>query len=50
MRSREIISESTGITVKINRRAYSSVLRHANLPADTLVPWWDGRQLHFEVA
>ena len=46
----EIISDSTGITVKINRRAYSPVLRHASLPADTTVPWRDGRQLHFEFA
>jgi hypothetical protein len=46
----EIISDGTGITVKINRRAYSPVLRHASLPADTSVPWWAGRQLHFEFA
>jgi hypothetical protein len=46
----EIISDGTGITVKINRRAYSPVLRHASLPADTTVPWWGGRQLHFEFA
>jgi hypothetical protein len=46
----EIISDGTGITVKINRRAYSPVLRHATLPADTSVPWWGGRQLHFEFA
>ena len=46
----EISSTSTGITVKINRRAYSPVLREADLPADTTVPWWDGRQLHFEFA
>ena len=46
----EIISDGTGITVKINRRAYSPVLREADLPADTTVPWWDGRQLHFEFA
>ena len=46
----EIISDSTGITVKINRRAYSPVLRHASLPADTTVPWWHGRQLRFEFA
>ena len=46
----EFISTSTGITVKINRRAYSPVLRGADLPADTTVPWWDGRQLHFEFA
>jgi len=46
----EIISDGDGITVKINRRAYSPVLRHANLPADTTVPWWGGRQLRFEFA
>ena len=46
----EIISNGDRITVKINRRAYSPVLRHANLPADTTVPWWGGRQLHFEFA
>ena len=44
----EIISDGAGITVKINRRAYSPVLREADLPADTAVPWWDGRLLHFE--
>src|SRR5271166_6110613 len=46
----EIITDGDGITVKINRRAYSPVLRGADLPADTTVPWWDGRQLHFEFA
>ena len=46
----EIISTDGGITVKINRRAYSPVLRDADLPADTTVPWWGGRQLHFEFA
>ncbi len=44
----EIINNGATITVKINRRAYSPVLRHADLPADTTVPWWDGRRLHFE--
>jgi hypothetical protein len=46
----EIITTSDGITVKINRRAYSPVLRHADLPGDTTVPWWGGRQLRFEFA
>src|SRR6266704_1077233 len=46
----EIISNGDGVTVKINRRAYSPVLRHASLPADTNVPWWGGRQLRFEFA
>jgi hypothetical protein len=46
----EILSDGAGITVKINRRAYSPVLRGADLPADTTVPWWNGRQLRFEFA
>jgi hypothetical protein len=46
----EIITDRAGITVKINRRAYSPVLRHASLPADTAVPWWGRRQLRFEFA
>ena len=46
----EITTDGTSITVKINRRAYSPVLREAGLPADTVVPWWGGRQLHFEFA
>jgi hypothetical protein len=46
----EIIATSDGITVKINRRAYSPVLRHATLPDDTTVPWWGGRHLRFEFA
>jgi hypothetical protein len=36
------------VTVRIDRRAYSPVLRQATLPADTTVPWWHGRRLHFE--
>jgi hypothetical protein len=42
-----IITNDSGInsiTVKINRRAYSPVLRHARVPDDTTVPWWGGRQ------
>ena len=45
-----IITSPSTITVRIDRRAYSPVLRQASLPADTTVPWWDGRQLHFEFA
>jgi len=36
------------ITVRIDRRAYSPVLRQASLPTDTTVPWWHGRRLNFE--
>ena len=46
----ELLGASTGITVKINRRAYSPVLHHADLPTDITVPWWGGRRLHFEFA
>jgi DNA-binding CsgD family transcriptional regulator len=35
------------VTVRLNRRAYSPVLRAADLPP-TPVPWWNGRTLHFE--
>jgi hypothetical protein len=45
-----IITSADVITVRIDRRAYSPVLRQASLPADTTVPWWDNRQLHFEFA
>lgn len=37
------------ITVRLNRRTYSPVLRTANIP-DTTIPWWGGRTLHFEYA
>jgi hypothetical protein len=47
----EIISNGDrGVTVKINRRAYSPVLRHARLPDDTTVPWCGGRRLRFQSA
>jgi hypothetical protein len=46
----EIINTSNTTTIKINRRAYSPVLRSADLPTDTTVPWWGGRQLRFEFA
>jgi hypothetical protein len=37
------------ITVRLDRRAYSPVLRSADLP-DTTIPWWGGRRLHLEYA
>ena len=36
------------VTVRIDRRAYSPALRQASLPADTTVPWWHGKRLHFD--
>src|SRR6266508_4348692 len=44
----EITNTGDTITVKIKRRAYSPVLRGANLPTDTTVPWWGNRRLTFE--
>jgi hypothetical protein len=37
------------ITVRLDRRAYSPVLRSADLP-DTSIPWWGDRRLHLEYA
>ena len=37
------------VTVRLDRRAYSPVLRQANLPDDTTVPWWGGRALRYEI-
>ena len=43
-----ILNNGDTITVRIDRRTYSPVLRAAGLPNDTPVPWWGGRRLHFE--
>ena len=34
-----ILNDRDTITIRIDRRAYSPVLRQASLPADTTVPW-----------
>ncbi len=44
-----IINEPGAVTVRIERRAYSPVLRQADLPAETTVPWWGNRRLRFEI-
>jgi len=38
------------VTVRLDRRAYSPVLRQAGLPNDTTVPWWDNRTLRYEIS
>ncbi|MCI4674086.1 transposase [Candidatus Mycolicibacterium alkanivorans] len=43
-----ITTSADTITVRLDRRAYSPVLRKADLPQDTPVPWWDNRTLRFE--
>jgi len=44
-----ITTEASTITVRLERRAFSPVLRKAELPADTPVPWWGGRTIHYEI-
>jgi DDE family transposase len=44
-----ILNHDDTITVRLDRRTYSPVLRTADIP-DTTVPWWQGRTLHFEHA
>ncbi len=36
------------ITIRLNRRTYSPVLRQASLPKTITVPWWGGRTLRYE--
>jgi hypothetical protein len=44
-----ILTDDDTITVRLDRRTYSPVLRSAELP-DTTVPWWGGRRLHLDYA
>jgi transposase len=46
----EIITSSDVITVRLSRRTYSPVLRQADLPPATKVPWWGNRTLRYELA
>ncbi len=46
----QIITTSDAVTIRLERRAYSPVLRKASLPADTRVPWWDNRVIRYEYA
>jgi hypothetical protein len=45
----QITTSEDTITVRLERRAYSPVLRKAHLPAATTVPWWDNRTLRYEL-
>jgi hypothetical protein len=49
-RSGTRITTGDTITVRLERRAYSPVLRNASLPAGTQVSWWGGRTLRYEYA
>ena len=44
-----IITAPGTITVRLERRAFSPVLRKADLPAATPVPWWGGRTIRYEI-
>ena len=46
----EIITNGDVITVRLSRRTYSPVLRQADLPPATNVPWWGNRTLRYELA
>jgi hypothetical protein len=44
------ISTTPGaVTIRLDRRAFSPVLRHADLPPATPVPWWGGRTIRYEI-
>jgi hypothetical protein len=45
-----IITTPGTVTVRLERRAFSPVLRKADLPAATPVPWWGGRTIRYEFA
>jgi hypothetical protein len=45
-----ITTTGNTITVRLDRRAYSPVLRAADLPDDTPIPWWDNRTLRYQIS
>lgn len=45
----QIITTPEAVTVRLDRRAYTPVLRQADLPP-TPVPWWGNRTLRYEFA
>jgi transposase len=46
----QIITTPDAVTVRLERRAFSPVLRSADLPPATPVPWWGGRPIRYEFA
>src|SRR6266542_1642296 len=46
----QIITAGDTVTVRLERRAYAPVLRQADLPSATTVPWWGNRTLRYEFA
>jgi Transposase DDE domain group 1 len=45
----QIITTNDTVTVRLERRAYSPVLRQAELPNDTRIPWWGNRTIRYEL-
>jgi hypothetical protein len=45
-----ITTDGDTITITLNRRAYSPVLRQSDLRADTTIPWWQNRRLRFQLS
>jgi hypothetical protein len=45
-----ILARRNQIVVRLHRRAYSPVLRQADLPQAVTIPWLDGRTLRYEYA
>ena len=45
----QIITSGDTVTVRLDRRAYAPVLRQADLPQTTQVPWWGNRTLRYEI-
>jgi transposase len=46
----QIITTPEAVTIRLERRAFSPVLRSADLPPATPVPWWQGRPIRYEFA
>jgi hypothetical protein len=45
-----ITTTPEAITVRLDRRAYAPVLRQADLPDHTTVPWWGNRTLRYQIS
>jgi transposase len=45
----QIIATHDAITVRLDRRAYAPVLRQADLPNNTPIPWWGNRTLRYQL-
>jgi len=46
--SGRILNRDDHVVVQLNRRTYSPILRAANIPQHTPVPWWGNRPLRFD--